>query len=139
MLSPLTPFGKGPRQMSEIEQLKPRIIVELLPDGSYAIERYSNGMRSRETFEYGALQHAVADALADQAKAIANAAERQALAKAKAEAELHRKVWSRSAATPGQGVGFANKYIGSMDDYNPSAKPNPNFAPKMVPMASLLD
>ena len=123
--------------MIDSDALKPRIVVELLADGSIAIEQWINGSRKRETYaEISAYD--IRAALAEQKAFIENAAERKAQAQAKAEAELHRKVWRISASTPGQGVAFANKMIGPQD-YNPSAKPNPNFAPKMVPMASLLD
>ena len=98
---------------------KPRIIVELMPDGTYAIEQYLNGSRRRTLC---ADFYDIRNALAEQRAFDESAAERKAQRKAEEERALHRKIWYQTAAAHGEG--FANRTI------NGGAKgPNGTAAP----------
>jgi hypothetical protein len=111
--------------MADQEIPKPRIILELQEDGSYSIISFINGAQVRETIQPGLLEFQVRDALAQQANRHRNAAERKLRADAAKADQLHRKVWSVSAASRGQGEAFANRVIGPIAvdrRSNPSAK-----------------
>lgn len=109
------------------ETPKPRIVLELQPDGSYTIISFVNGSQVSEAIQPGGLIHQVRDALQEQRNRHTNAAARAARLAAERADKLHKQVWQISAATPGQGVAFANRVIGPIPvnkRENPSAKNN---------------
>jgi hypothetical protein len=107
------------------EKPKARIVIEQNDDGTWAIISFVNGAQQVEQIQPGLLEFQVRDALQEQVNRHRNAAERAARLAAEKAEKLHRKVWTISAATPGQGTAFANRVIGPIPvdrRSNPSAK-----------------
>lgn len=108
---------------------KPRIILEMQPDGTLIVESYTNGARSRETLYRGFEMVAIMDELNRQKTLIESAAERKAVEQERREAALHRRVWhgvaGGTSTSRGHGVAFANKTVGPLSRTPKEPKPAP--------------
>lgn len=109
------------------QQLLPRVIIQLNPDGTYQMESYINGQRAVTRLSSFDFQHMIVNELAAKQREIDNAAQRKAERLAKEEKDRHYRVWRNVAAgygnNPGFGAHFANKVIGPK-----SAKPKQYLA-----------
>jgi hypothetical protein len=107
---------------------KPRVIVELQPDGTLVMEYYTNGQRSRDTLTLGFEAFEIKDQLRNQAQHLATAAERKAAALAEAASRRHNQAW-RYVAT-NHGIEFANRTVNGVNssklNARVDAKPKPS-------------
>jgi hypothetical protein len=88
----------------------PRVIVELAPDGTWIIEHYINGARSRIHVPRGMEAIEVRDCLAEQRRDIERQAAAAAERKAREEASRHSRVYN--TARVDHGTYFADRFIG---------------------------
>ena len=98
--------------------LKPRLIVEMQPDGSLSVETIINGARLQEPLTDGYEIVTIRQILGDMRRAIeAEAARKTALREAEENAR-HRKVWRNVAygidGSRGHGSAFADKTVGKI-------------------------
>lgn len=103
--------------MSE-QKIRPRVIIELQPDGTFVLETYINGARSR--YNISPAFQEVAHALFEKLKEINNAEERAAARKLKEAEARHKRVWTNVAAD--HGTHFANQTVGALERPNPKPK-----------------
>ena len=90
-------------------QPKPRIIVELQPDGSLVMESYVDGNRKRLELQLGFEAFEIKEELRTIARRNLAQAERKAAAKREMENKRHSQVWRYVAEN--HGVGFANRTV----------------------------
>lgn len=105
--------------MSNTAPTPSRVIIEHNADGSMTLEHYINGARTKETLLEGIELLQIREAFAAQDNAIKAAAARKAEQQLEKERALHRRVWFNTAygvdRIRGQGEGFANKFIGPLN------------------------
>lgn len=94
------------------EIFHPRIVLELLPDGTIQAEAFINGSRSKIPLNYGVESFEIREILETIKADRNNQADRAAARKAKEEASLHRRAWTGVAEA--HGVPFANKIVGKV-------------------------
>lgn len=106
--------------MSDVTQvIRPRIIVELQPDGTFVLETYTNGARTRTVPFAGDEWYEIKQALRAKQNEINDNEARKIARKAKEDNLRHRKVWKDVAygttTTRPYGEHYANKTIGPIE------------------------
>lgn len=118
--------------------VRPRIILELAPDGTLIAENYINGQRTRQALLRGWELDDIRTILTMQNWAMAEEVKRKAAAAEAADIARHRRVWQTSAATRGQGIDFANRVIGPLPKAASAASPKTASAPLATTAAVLV-
>lgn len=99
---------------------RPRVIVELKPDGTLVLEQYLDGQRQQMPLPLGFELFEIREALRAQVRRHESAQERKARAKEEAETRRHSQVWRYVAEN--HGIGFANRTINGVASSKMHAK-----------------